>query len=89
MVENFSFLYSYPRVAFLQFRCEAFPTYPRTYDLVHAAGLLSLEGSKRPRCSMLDLFSEIDRLLRPEVLYKHFFPFSKPVKYDGVKNYFS
>ncbi|XP_038898273.1 probable pectin methyltransferase QUA2 [Benincasa hispida] len=46
--------------------CEAFPTYPRSYDLVHAAGLLSLEASKKPRCSMLDLFSEIDRLLRPE-----------------------
>lgn len=34
---------------------------------MHAAGLLSLEASKKPRCSMLDLFSEIDRLLRPEV----------------------
>ncbi|CAK9137442.1 unnamed protein product [Ilex paraguariensis] len=53
--------------------CEAFPTYPRTYDLVHAEGLLSLEtgrlslqlGQKR-RCTMLDLFSEIDRILRPE-----------------------
>ncbi|KAK7321186.1 hypothetical protein VNO77_31558 [Canavalia gladiata] len=45
--------------------CEAFPTYPRTYDLVHAAGLLSLE-SEQHRCSMLDLFIEIDRLLRPE-----------------------
>ncbi|TKY56264.1 pectin methyltransferase QUA2 [Spatholobus suberectus] len=45
--------------------CEAFPTYPRTYDLVHAAGLLSLE-TEQHRCSMLDLFIEIDRLLRPE-----------------------
>ncbi|KAG4382869.1 hypothetical protein JHK82_040348 [Glycine max] len=45
--------------------CEAFPTYPRTYDLVHAAGLLSLETEKH-RCSILDLFIEIDRILRPE-----------------------
>ncbi|XP_041021460.1 probable pectin methyltransferase QUA2 [Juglans microcarpa x Juglans regia] len=46
--------------------CESFPTYPRTYDLVHAAGLLSLEIGQQRRCTMLDLFSEIDRLLRPE-----------------------
>nr|GEY52950.1 probable pectin methyltransferase QUA2 [Tanacetum cinerariifolium] len=46
--------------------CEPFPTYPRTYDLVHAEGLLSLETAKQRRCSMLDVFFEIDRLLRPE-----------------------
>lgn len=46
--------------------CEAFPTYPRTYDLVHAAGFLSLETGQQRRCTMLDLFTEIDRLLRPE-----------------------
>ncbi|RDY01068.1 putative pectin methyltransferase QUA2, partial [Mucuna pruriens] len=46
--------------------CEAFPTYPRTYDLVHAAGLLSLENFQQRRCTMLDMFIEIDRLLRPE-----------------------
>ncbi|WOH02612.1 hypothetical protein DCAR_0522001 [Daucus carota subsp. sativus] len=46
--------------------CEAFPSYPRTYDMVHAEGLLSLETAQKRRCSMLDLFSEIDRLLRPE-----------------------
>ncbi|KAI3718014.1 hypothetical protein L1987_69994 [Smallanthus sonchifolius] len=46
--------------------CEAFPTYPRTYDLVHAEGFLSLETAKQRRCSMLDVFFEIDRLLRPE-----------------------
>lgn len=44
--------------------CEAFPTYPRTYDMVHAHGLLSLETRKR--CSMLDMLLEIDRILRPE-----------------------
>ncbi|GMY39408.1 probable pectin methyltransferase QUA2 [Fagus crenata] len=46
--------------------CEAFPTYPRTYDLVHAAGLLSLEIGQQRRCTTLDLFTEIDRILRPE-----------------------
>jgi ubiquinone/menaquinone biosynthesis C-methylase UbiE len=46
--------------------CEAFPTYPRTYDMVHADGFLSLETSSHRRCTILDIFSEIDRLLRPE-----------------------
>ncbi|XP_076947899.1 putative pectin methyltransferase QUA2 [Bidens hawaiensis] len=46
--------------------CEGFPSYPRTYDLVHADGLLSLETVKQSRCSLLNLFYEIDRLLRPE-----------------------
>ncbi|KAE8666497.1 putative pectin methyltransferase QUA2 [Hibiscus syriacus] len=46
--------------------CEAFPTYPRTYDMVHVEGLLSLEASQHWRCNMLHIFIEIDRLLRPE-----------------------
>ncbi|OAY78129.1 probable pectin methyltransferase QUA2 [Ananas comosus] len=46
--------------------CEAFPTYPRTYDMVHAEGLLSLERHQKHRCSMLDIFLEVDRILRPE-----------------------
>ncbi|KAF8404614.1 hypothetical protein HHK36_009501 [Tetracentron sinense] len=46
--------------------CEAFPTYPRTYDMVNAEGLLSLETSQQHKCTTLDLFTEIDRLLRPE-----------------------
>ncbi|KAE9613679.1 putative S-adenosyl-L-methionine-dependent methyltransferase [Lupinus albus] len=44
--------------------CEPFPTYPRTYDMLHASGLLSLLTSER--CSMIDLFVEMDRILRPE-----------------------
>ncbi|OIV94221.1 hypothetical protein TanjilG_09376 [Lupinus angustifolius] len=44
--------------------CEPFPTYPRTYDMLHANGLLSLLTSER--CSMIDLFLEMDRILRPE-----------------------
>jgi len=51
---------------FVACRCEAFPTYPRTYDLVHASGFLSLEAEQH-RCTMLDMFLEIDRILRPEV----------------------
>jgi len=46
--------------------CEAFPTYPRTYDMVHADGLLSLGKNKKHRCSTLDIFLEVDRILRPE-----------------------
>ncbi|XP_075516786.1 putative pectin methyltransferase QUA2 [Primulina tabacum] len=46
--------------------CEPFPTYPRTYDLVHAQGLISLQFTEHPKCQALDLLTEIDRLLRPE-----------------------
>ncbi|CAL9241101.1 unnamed protein product [Arabidopsis halleri] len=47
--------------------CEPFPTYPRTYDLVHADNLLSLQTSQRRKsCQLIDIFTEIDRLLRPE-----------------------
>ncbi|KAI4302167.1 hypothetical protein MLD38_037950 [Melastoma candidum] len=44
--------------------CEPFPTYPRTYDLLHASGLLSYLSSEK--CSMMDLLLEMDRILRPE-----------------------
>ncbi|XP_071722535.1 probable methyltransferase PMT4 isoform X2 [Rutidosis leptorrhynchoides] len=44
--------------------CESFPTYPRTYDMLHANGLLSHLSLER--CSLLDLFLEMDRILRPE-----------------------
>lgn len=54
-------------IKFLSSRCEAFPTYPRTYDLVHGEGLLSLQFGEEQRCEMLDVFTEIDRMLRPEV----------------------
>ncbi|XP_047341502.1 probable pectin methyltransferase QUA2 [Impatiens glandulifera] len=46
--------------------CEPFPSYPRTYDMVHAEGLLTVETNQKLSCSTLDLFLEIDRLLRPE-----------------------
>nr|XP_029120018.1 probable methyltransferase PMT2 [Elaeis guineensis] len=43
--------------------CEAFSTYPRTYDLIHASGLFSLYKNK---CEMEDILLEMDRILRPE-----------------------
>ncbi|KAA0037599.1 putative methyltransferase PMT9 [Cucumis melo var. makuwa] len=44
--------------------CEAFSTYPRTYDLLHAWGVFS-EINVRG-CSMEDLLIEMDRILRPD-----------------------
>ncbi|OMO79036.1 putative S-adenosyl-L-methionine-dependent methyltransferase protein [Corchorus capsularis] len=43
--------------------CEAFSTYPRTYDLIHANGLFSLYKDK---CNLEDILLEMDRILRPE-----------------------
>ncbi|KAK9119288.1 hypothetical protein Scep_017381 [Stephania cephalantha] len=43
--------------------CEAFSTYPRTYDLIHANGLFSLYKNK---CDIEDILLEMDRILRPE-----------------------
>ncbi|XP_054798176.1 probable methyltransferase PMT11 [Prosopis cineraria] len=42
--------------------CEPFDTYPRTYDLLHAANLLSIE---RKRCNISSIMLEMDRILRP------------------------
>ncbi|CAM8912783.1 unnamed protein product [Rhodiola kirilowii] len=43
--------------------CEAFSTYPRTYDLIHATGVFSLYKGK---CDFEDILLEMDRILRPE-----------------------
>nr|XP_043608065.1 probable methyltransferase PMT5 [Erigeron canadensis] len=43
---------------------EPFPTYPRTYDMLHANGLLSHLISEE--CSITNLLLEMDRILRPE-----------------------
>ncbi|GKC09191.1 probable methyltransferase PMT5 [Tanacetum coccineum] len=40
--------------------CEPFPTYPRTYDMLHANGLLSYLMSKQ--CSITNLLLEMDRV---------------------------
>ncbi|CAN6486319.1 unnamed protein product [Victoria cruziana] len=42
--------------------CEPFDTYPRTYDLIHAAGVFSAESK---RCEMIVILMEMDRILRP------------------------
>ncbi|KDP32872.1 hypothetical protein JCGZ_12164 [Jatropha curcas] len=44
--------------------CEPFDTYPRTYDLIHAAGLFSAE-QKRQKCNISTIMLEMDRMLRP------------------------
>ncbi|PKH89675.1 hypothetical protein CRG98_049880, partial [Punica granatum] len=42
--------------------CEAFSTYPRTYDLLHLDGLFTAESH---RCDMRYVLLEMDRILRP------------------------
>lgn len=44
-------------------RCEAFSTYPRTYDLLHAWNVFS--DIEKAGCSTEDLLLEMDRILRP------------------------
>ncbi|XP_028756176.1 probable methyltransferase PMT21 [Neltuma alba] len=43
--------------------CEAFSTYPRTYDLLHLDGLFTAESH---RCEMKYVMLEMDRILRPK-----------------------
>ncbi|KAJ4834294.1 hypothetical protein Tsubulata_028304 [Turnera subulata] len=43
--------------------CEAFSTYPRTYDLLHAWTVFS--DIEKKDCSAVDLLLEMDRILRP------------------------
>ncbi|KAL6658491.1 hypothetical protein ACP70R_004077 [Stipagrostis hirtigluma subsp. patula] len=42
--------------------CESFSTYPRSYDLLHADHLFSM---LKPRCKVLPVVVEADRVLRP------------------------
>jgi hypothetical protein len=44
-------------------RCEAYSTYPRTYDLLHA--WLVFSDLEKKECSAEDLLLEMDRILRP------------------------
>ncbi|KAJ0051488.1 hypothetical protein Pint_01711 [Pistacia integerrima] len=44
--------------------CEAFSTYPRTYDLLHAWTVFS--DIEKKGCSAEDLLIEMDRILRPQ-----------------------
>ncbi|XP_042399176.1 probable methyltransferase PMT17 [Zingiber officinale] len=43
--------------------CEAFSTYPRTYDLIHANAIFSI---CQDRCDITYILLEMDRILRPE-----------------------
>ncbi|KAJ4826613.1 hypothetical protein Tsubulata_002207 [Turnera subulata] len=43
--------------------CEAFSTYPRTYDLIHASGVFNIY---QDRCDITYILLEMDRILRPE-----------------------
>nr|GMD94852.1 probable methyltransferase PMT18 [Ipomoea batatas] len=43
--------------------CEAFSTYPRTYDLLHAGNVFSIY---QDRCDISYILLEMDRILRPE-----------------------
>ncbi|KAM0946789.1 putative S-adenosyl-L-methionine-dependent methyltransferase [Dioscorea sansibarensis] len=43
--------------------CEAFSTYPRTYDLIHVDGVFSMY---QDRCDVTCILLEMDRILRPE-----------------------
>ncbi|MCO5546835.1 hypothetical protein L7F22_000272 [Adiantum nelumboides] len=48
--------------------CEAFSTYPRTYDLIHVVDFKALildKTGEKIRCSMVDVIIEMDRILRP------------------------
>ena len=62
--------------------CEAFSTYPRTYDLLHAWTVLSDVAKKD--CSPEDLLIEMDRVLRPTgfVIFR-----DKQPMIDFVKKY--
>jgi SAM-dependent methyltransferase len=62
--------------------CEAFSTYPRTYDLLHAWSVFS--DLEKKGCSAEDLLIEIDRVLRPTgfLIIR-----DKPVVVDFVKKY--
>nr|XP_043607484.1 probable methyltransferase PMT10 [Erigeron canadensis] len=42
--------------------CEPFDTYPRTYDILNAAGLFSIE---QKRCNVSTIMLEMNRILRP------------------------
>ncbi|CAM6106613.1 unnamed protein product [Calypogeia fissa] len=60
------FIYDRGLIGTIHDWCEPFPTYPRTYDFLHGADLLSQELKRRDSCGLANLFLEMDRVLRPE-----------------------
>ncbi|KAK2430838.1 S-adenosyl-L-methionine-dependent methyltransferase superfamily protein [Trifolium repens] len=62
-------IYDRGLIGFMHDWCEPFDTYPRTYDLLHASNLLSVE---KKRCNVSSIMLEMDRILRPGgVVYIH------------------
>ncbi|CAL1366062.1 unnamed protein product [Linum trigynum] len=60
---NLSIVYQRGLIGTYMNWCEAFSTYPRTYDLIHANGVFSIYMNK---CDMVDIVLEMYRILRPE-----------------------
>ncbi|KAL9242985.1 hypothetical protein vseg_016930 [Gypsophila vaccaria] len=62
--------------------CESFSIYPRTYDLLHAWGVIS--DTEKKGCSVEDLLIEMDRILRPEgfIIVR-----DKPSSVEYIKKY--
>lgn len=48
-------------------RCEAFSTYPRSYDWLHADHLFSHYKNNEADCLLEDIMLEMDRVIRPQV----------------------
>ncbi|EFJ31436.1 hypothetical protein SELMODRAFT_168608 [Selaginella moellendorffii] len=46
--------------------CEAFSTYPRTYDFIHVSNMQSFTTQASTSCSLVDVMLEMDRILRPQ-----------------------
>jgi Putative S-adenosyl-L-methionine-dependent methyltransferase len=83
--EKRAFWYLIPFLTYLyHHRCEAFSTYPRTYDLLHAWTVFS--DLEKRGCSAEDLLIEINRILRPTgfIIIR-----DKPVVVDLVRKYLS
>ncbi|XP_078432330.1 putative methyltransferase PMT17 [Wolffia australiana] len=64
-VDTLGVIYERGFIGTYQDWCEAFSTYPRTYDLLHGDGIFSLYDG---RCEMKEILLEMDRILRPEGL---------------------
>lgn len=61
--QNLKIIYDRGLIGSVHDWCEAFSTYPRTYDLLHAWTVFS--DVERKGCSPEDLLLEMDRILRP------------------------
>ncbi|CAM9003658.1 unnamed protein product [Rhodiola kirilowii] len=62
-VDTLGVIYERGFIGTYQDWCEAFSTYPRTYDLIHASNIISIN---QDRCDITYILLEMDRILRPE-----------------------